>query len=70
MKQVKIISNANHEALEIEATKAVNDPNFSEIHYNGHSVLVIYEISDEKENAISPGRDQKISLVNSAAQIN
>jgi hypothetical protein len=70
MKQVKIISNANHEALEVEATKAVNDPNFSEIHYNGHSVLVIYEVSDEKENSISPGRDQKTSLINSAAQIN
>ena len=54
MKQVKIISNANHEALEIEATKAVNDPNFSEIHYNGHSVLVIYEMSDEKEKANAP----------------
>jgi len=67
MKQVKIISNANHEALEVEVANAVNDPNFSEIFFSGHSVLVIYEISGEKEKSISPGRDQKTSLMNSAA---
>ncbi len=49
MKEVKIFSNADHEALEELVNKAVNDPNFLEIHYNGHSVLVIYKVAGEKE---------------------
>ena len=52
MKTVKIFSNANHEVLEELANQAVNDPNFSEIHYDGHSILVIYDASDTKEKSI------------------
>jgi hypothetical protein len=50
MKQVKIFANANHEALEMLANEAVNDPNFLEIHYGVHAVLVIYRVpQDEKK---------------------
>jgi len=42
MKEVKIYSNADHEALEALATEAVNHPNFVDIHYSGHSIMVIY----------------------------
>jgi hypothetical protein len=42
MKEVKIYSNADHQALEALATEAVNHPNFEAIHYSGHSILVIY----------------------------
>jgi len=52
MKKVKIFSNANHEALEELANQAVNDPKFVEIHYNGHSILVIYDVTDENEKSI------------------
>jgi hypothetical protein len=44
MKEVKIFSNADREALEILANQAVNDPNFLELHYGMHSILVIYKI--------------------------
>jgi len=44
MKEVRIFSNADHIALEALATQAVNDPNFLEIHYNGHSILVVYNV--------------------------
>jgi hypothetical protein len=47
MKQVKIFSNASHEALEELASQAVNDPNFVEIHYSGHSIMVIYAVPGE-----------------------
>ena len=53
MKVVKIFSNANHEELEDLANQAVNDPNFFEIHYSGHSILVIYHVSEKSEKPIS-----------------
>ena len=53
MKKVKIFSNANHEALEELANQAVNDPKFVEIHYSGHSILVIYEAADKNEKPIT-----------------
>ena len=48
MKEVKIFSNADHEALQALATEAVNDPNFLEIQYSGHSILVIYEVTGKE----------------------
>jgi hypothetical protein len=54
MKEVKIFSNANHEALEALANQAVNDPKFVEIHYSGHSILVINEVPDKNENPTTP----------------
>jgi len=52
MKQVKIFANANHEALEVLANDAVNDPNFLELHYGVHAVLVIYNVpEDDKGNS-------------------
>jgi hypothetical protein len=50
MKEVKIYSNADHVALEELATLAVNDPRFLEIHYSGHSILVIYQATEKKES--------------------
>jgi hypothetical protein len=44
MKDVKIFSNANHEALQELAVKAINDPQFVELHYSAHSIMVIYEV--------------------------
>jgi len=35
--------------------QAVNDPNFLEIHYSGHAILVIYELSGKRENPIPSG---------------
>ena len=61
MKEVKILSNANHEALEDMVSQAINDPNFSEIHYSGHSILVIYEVSDKSEKSIPPDALKKDS---------
>ena len=53
MKEVKILSNANHEALEELANQAVNDPGFIEIHYSGHNLLVIYEVPDKNEKPVT-----------------
>jgi hypothetical protein len=52
MKEVKIFSNANHEELAELASEAINDPNFLEIHYSGHSILVIYKVSGKREKTI------------------
>jgi hypothetical protein len=52
MKKVKIFANANHEALEALANEAVNDPNFLEIHYSVHAVLVIYRVPDDKKETL------------------
>jgi hypothetical protein len=52
MKEVKIFSNANHEALEELAREAVNDPRFVEIHYSGHSIMVIYAVSGEIKKSV------------------
>jgi hypothetical protein len=49
MKKVKIFANANHEALEVLANEAVNDPNFLELHYGVHAVLVIYNVPDSEK---------------------
>ena len=54
MKEVKIFSNANHEALEELANQAINDPKLVEIHYSGHSLLVVYEVPDKNEKLITP----------------
>jgi len=59
MKQVKIFANANHEALEILANEAVNDPNFLEIHYGVHAVLVIYNVPDDKKESVQSDASQK-----------
>ncbi|HLX90454.1 MAG TPA: hypothetical protein VKR32_02150 [Puia sp.] len=58
MKQVKIFANANHEALEALATEAVNDPNFLEIHYGLHAILVVYHVPDDKEASIHTAGSQ------------
>jgi hypothetical protein len=55
MKEVKIFSNANHEILEDLAKQAVNDPNFLEIHYSGHAIMVIYLVPGKGENPIPSG---------------
>lgn len=47
MKDVKIFSNANHEALQELAVNAINDPQFVELHYSGHSIMVIYEVPEK-----------------------
>jgi hypothetical protein len=52
MKDVKIFSNANHEALQELAVNAINDPQFVEIHYSGHNIMVIYEVPDKKEKSL------------------
>jgi hypothetical protein len=39
------------------ANEAVNDPNFLEIHYGVHAVLVIYKVPDEKKEPV--GSDAK-----------
>ncbi len=54
MKKVKIFANANHDALEKLANEAVNDPNFLEIHFSVHTVLVIYNVPEEEKNAVEP----------------
>jgi hypothetical protein len=59
MKQVKIFANANHEALEVLANEAVNDPNFLEIHYGVHAVLVVFNVPDDKKESVQPGASQK-----------
>jgi len=61
MKQVKIFANANHEALEVLANEAVNDPNFLEIHYGVHAVLVIYRVPDDKKEPVNSDNLQKNS---------
>jgi hypothetical protein len=55
MKEVKIFSNANLEILEDLAKQAVNDPNFLEIHYSGHAIMVIYQVPGKEENPIPSG---------------
>jgi hypothetical protein len=55
MKQVKIFANANHDALEKLANEAVNDPNFLEIHFSVHAVLVIYQMPDGQKKQAEPG---------------
>jgi hypothetical protein len=52
MKQVKIFANANHEALELLANEAVNDPNFLEIHYGVHAVLVLFNVPEDKKEPV------------------
>jgi hypothetical protein len=60
MKQVRIFANANHEALEVLANEAVNDPNFLELHYGVHAVLVIYNVPEgEKTNSIEDGNSDR-----------
>jgi hypothetical protein len=59
MKQVKIFANANHDALEKLANDAVNDPNFREIHFSVHAVLVIYEVPDGQKKSVEPGNAAK-----------
>ena len=52
MKQVKIFANANHDALELLANEAVNVPNFLEIHFSVHAILVVYNVPDDKKDPI------------------
>jgi hypothetical protein len=59
MKQVKIYANANHVALEELANDAVNDPNFLEIHYGVHAVLVIFNVPDDKKESTPAGALQQ-----------
>jgi hypothetical protein len=54
MKQVKIFANANHEALEVLANEAVNDPDFLELHYGVHALLIIYHVPDDKKEKLPP----------------
>jgi hypothetical protein len=61
MKKVKIFANANHEALEVLANEAVNDPNFMEIHYGVHAVLVVYRVPDEDLEPLQSAALQKNS---------
>jgi hypothetical protein len=61
MKQVKIFANANHEALEVLANEAVNDPNFLELHYGVHAVLVIYHVPEDKKEPLQSEPLQKKS---------
>ena len=61
MKKVRIFANANHEALEVLANEAVNDPNFLEIHYGVHAVLVIYWVPDDDKEPLQSGALQKNS---------